>query len=60
MKARGTCEARVILDQNLKFDADGIPHPRHANLIGWPTAKHERKNIQQKIAAEMTLEMRPG
>ncbi|MBI3581542.1 MAG: hypothetical protein HY098_05630 [Nitrospinae bacterium] len=21
---------------NLKFEPDGIPHPRHANVIGWP------------------------
>jgi len=60
MKARGTCRASVFLNENLAFDADGTPHPRHANVIGWPESKHEQKNLQQKIAAQMTLELRPS
>jgi hypothetical protein len=59
MKARGICEVRQILAEKLALDANGIPHPRHADLIGWPQAKHEWKLIQQKIAAAMKLEVRP-
>jgi hypothetical protein len=59
MKARGTCRAETILNSSLSFDADGIPHPRHANLVGWPIPKHEWKIIQQKIADAMTLDVRP-
>jgi hypothetical protein len=59
-KARGTCQARILMDLNLTFEADGKPHYRHANVIGWPAvAKHELKSMQQKIAPAMTLELRP-
>jgi len=58
-KARGICAASVFMDQGLSFDPDGKPHSRHANVIGWPLKKHELKNIQQKIAPLMVLEMRP-
>lgn len=62
-KARGTCAASVMINQGLYFDPDGKPHPRHVNVIGWPDStpesKHKLKNIQQKIAAAMTLEVRP-
>jgi hypothetical protein len=59
MKALGTGTAQCILDEKLGFDVDGRPHPRHANIIGWPEAKHAQKIIQQKIAGRMALEMRP-
>ena len=58
-KARGTCFASTMFRHGLSFDADGKPHARHANVIGWPDPpKHELKIIQQKIAAAMTLEVR--
>lgn len=59
MKARGTAEAVAFLEKNLSFDADGNPHPRHANVIGWPEEKHARKNLAREIADRMTLEVRP-
>ncbi len=59
-KARGTCMALAFARESLSFDADGKPHPRHANVVGWSEdmPKHELKNIQQRIAAEMQLELR--
>jgi hypothetical protein len=51
------------MNLGLTFDPDGKPHPRHANVIGWPdpiVKKHELKNLQQKIAPSMKLELRPG
>lgn len=59
--ARGTCPASAIVDEGLAFDPDGKPHERHANVIGWPApeSKDKLKNIQQRIAAAMALEMRP-
>ena len=59
MKARGTCKAEAMLSCALSLEADGMPHARHANLIGWPVPKHAWKNIQQKIADAMSLEIRP-
>ena len=58
MKARGTVDARVFIEQQLVFDADGKPHRRHANVIGWPEDKHARKNLAREVADRMTLEMR--
>lgn len=59
-KARGECAAAAMIAEGLSFDADGKPHPRHANVVGWPALadKHKIKNIQQKIAAAMSLELR--
>lgn len=59
MKARATCDAGLVLAQGLTFDPDGQPHPRHANIIGWPSTKNEQKILQQRIVAEMKLELRP-
>jgi hypothetical protein len=60
MKARGTVTAEAFLDTKLAFDPDGKPHPRHANVVGWPEDKHARKNLAREIADKMTLELRPG
>lgn len=59
-KARANCTASVYFSEALNFDADGKPHRRHANVIGWPDHKdkHKLKNIQQKISAQMNLELR--
>lgn len=59
MKARGTCPAAVFLELGLAIDPNGIPHPRHADVVAWPTRKNEQKLLQQKIAAAMALEVRP-
>ena len=59
MKSRGICGAGVFLDVDLAFDPNGSPHPRHADVVGWPEAKHAQKSAAQKIAAQMTLEIRP-
>lgn len=57
-KALGTCAASVVFEQGLLLDSDGDPHPKHANIVGWPTQKHAWKILQQKIAEKMTLHLR--
>ena len=59
MKARGTVDAAAFLDARLTVEPDGKPHPRHANVIGWPEDKHARKNVAREIANKMILEVRP-
>ncbi len=63
MKARATVEAAAFLERQLAFDADGNPHPRHANVIDWPEEKHLQKDLAREIADRMTelktLEGRP-
>jgi hypothetical protein len=60
MKARGTTQASVYIEALLAFDPDGIPHPRHTNVIGWATDKHVRKDQARRIADQMALEERPA
>ena len=53
--------AKAILEAGLTFDADGKPHPRHANVIGWdPLEKHVRKQQAVNIACAFRFEMRPA
>jgi hypothetical protein len=59
MKARGVATAAEILANDIKFDANGVPHPRHVDLVNWPADKHARKIIQEKIARTMSLSIRP-
>jgi hypothetical protein len=59
MKGRGTTSAGVFDAQRLSIDPNAIPHPRHADVIGWPDDKHTRKALAQRIADTMALEARP-
>jgi hypothetical protein len=65
---RGRGPASAVLQQNLSFDADGDPHPTHANIIGWyansgktlkELEKHHWKFVAQKIAAKFRYVERP-
>jgi len=58
MKARATGDAGQFLNQGLSFDANGDPHPRHADVIGWPAEKHAQKNVAREIADKLHLEAR--
>ena len=40
----------------LEINPDDTP-PRHANIIGWPAEKHEKKQIAIDLAAEATLNL---
>ena len=46
-----------ILKQNLKIEAAPEPHPRHTNIIGWPTDKSKHKMIAIELAAEAQLHL---
>lgn len=41
--ARGDVSSEVLPSLGLSLDPDGVPHPRHANIIGWPGAKEAQK-----------------
>jgi len=57
-KARGSCTVKIIADVGLYVELDGVPHPAHADIVGWPEQKDRRKLLQQKIAQNMTLDRR--
>jgi hypothetical protein len=68
-RGRGCGPASAVFAQNLTFDADGVPHPSHANIIGWyidpaktvkEMQKHHWKIVAQKIAAKFPYLERPN
>lgn len=48
--ARADVGANIVYDQGLAIDPDGIPHPRHANIIGWPGSRSAQKLVAIKLA----------
>ena len=59
IKARAVGVAAIVIDQQLQFDINGNPYPRHADIIGWPVGdeKHARLALATEIANRMTLEV---
>lgn len=49
---KGHCckAAQDFLDQGLSFDADGQPHERHANVVGWSTDRAANRIKAKKLA----------
>ncbi len=54
---RAEIVASSILKQDLKIETDPEPHPRHANIIGWPIDKSKHKMIAIELAAEAQLHL---
>jgi hypothetical protein len=48
--ARADVGAKIVYDQGLAIDPNGIPHPRHANIIGWPGSRSAQKLLAIKLA----------
>ena len=59
MIARGDLSAQHYNEQSLQFDADGAPHPRHANVVNWPSEKSQIKMIAAELALAANLVSRP-
>lgn len=49
----------AVLAQNLRVESQEPP-PRHANIIGWPSGKDERKMIAIELAAEASFHLFPS
>lgn len=66
-KGRGDGSAQSVLDAGLSFDPNGVPHPRHADIVGWHEAtnmedkemKHHWMNAARKFAGEFSFKARP-
>ncbi len=41
--ARADLLVSQVLSLDLSFDPDGIPHPRHANIVNWPDSQEARQ-----------------
>ena len=47
---RADLRAQTAFSIPLVIDADGVPHRRHANIIGWPDADEKRREIALRLA----------
>ncbi|MFQ5779358.1 MAG: hypothetical protein ACE5HN_01070 [Nitrospiria bacterium] len=47
-------------DEELKVEPDPTPHPRHANIAGWPAQKDKQKLIAIKLANNAKFFLKPS
>ena len=59
LRARGDSAAAVIMDTGLDIKPDNVPHPRHANIVNWPSPKDEQKLLAIQIANKAVLAILP-
>lgn len=67
-RGRGDGLATHILAAGLSFDPNGVPHPRHADILGWRDdgeaadriAKSHWMLAAQKFAGEFEFIPKPG
>ena len=57
--ARGDTTAALITKTGLEIVPETTSHPLHANIVNWPTEKHEQKMVAVEIANEATLVLQP-
>ena len=55
--ARGDLPAAEFSVKNLKFDADGVPHARHSNVINWPSGESEWLKVARDLADAAKLRL---
>lgn len=56
----GRILASVVYELGLGFNPDGVPHPRHANIVGWPPDKEDWKALADEIALGAVFVARPA
>jgi hypothetical protein len=56
--ARADLKASDFSQRNLRFEPDGVPHPRHCNIINWP-AESQWLSTAQDLASAAQLHLRP-
>ncbi len=49
--------AEKVTEHDLRVEADPTPHPRHANIVGWPDDKSEKKMIAVELASDAQLHL---
>lgn len=55
LKARADLLAGIVFEQSLKIISDPEPHPLHADIIDWPTERHEQQMKAVVLAAKSKL-----
>ncbi|HET9178685.1 MAG TPA: hypothetical protein VFQ24_10060 [Terriglobia bacterium] len=56
---RADLGSKIVFDEGLNIRPSLGPHPRHANLIGWPEDKAEQKDKAAALAQAAALVLRP-
>ncbi|MGH7630850.1 MAG: hypothetical protein ACREOF_15985, partial [Gemmatimonadales bacterium] len=59
LRARADVSAGSVTEVGLLIDPDNTPR-RHANIVGWPSEKHEQLMFATELAEAATLHIRPG
>ena len=67
-KGRGDGLAECVLKGGLRFDPNGDPHPRHADIIGWfddpslddKDLKHHWMSAARRFAGDFNFKPRPA
>jgi len=57
--ARADTTAERIFEQELNVEAHPTPHPRHANISGWPDDRSSRKSKALELAKNAILHVHP-
>lgn len=58
ISARADIRASVPIGCGLTLDPDGIPHPQHANVAGWPESRPAQKLLAIKLAEAASCVLR--
>lgn len=56
---RGDLSVQAIFDQKLSVSPDPVPHPRHANIVGWPEDKEDKVEMAKELEGESNLILNP-
>lgn len=57
LHGRGDIEAIEIIDSKLTIKPKPTPHPRHADIIGWPESKEEKQMLATELANKAVLHL---
>ncbi|MDX2415851.1 MAG: hypothetical protein QNK19_00100 [Xanthomonadales bacterium] len=57
--ARGDTTATVVTKTGLEIVPETTKHSLHANIVNWPSEKHEQKMLALEIANKAELAMPP-
>lgn len=58
IKARADVASDHVLGVGLQIESEPGPHPRHADIIGWPEEKAEQMDAAKELAIQATLVLR--
>ena len=56
---RGDVSSGIVFEQGLRIVASKQPHPRHANVLGWPDDKPQQQMKAVVLAQKSCLFVRP-